>query len=1037
MAPAVSDGETETDSELFEGVGGMGSRHISAMMGWTGLLGLLVTGHILLGAALGFAASPAPTLEVVDVSVAPLAVSPGEPVTVVAEVANPSNQSTEFTVVLLVDEIPEEQREVALPGGARRSLRFSVVRAQPGAHVVRIGPHAASFQVFSAQFAVRDLSINPPVVAPREPITVLATVENIGPSPGLFQVPLALDGAIVDVRSLFLPAGHSTVVPFETTPKTSGSYAVVVGDRPGVFTVVHPAFDVSIPSSIRISLPTTTSSDEAGASPAISQDMVTLSTASRPLEVTLPVEVSSGNTLASFRDTVSGIVYDGTTLLIPLRDLLYREVARLVVTPALVTNEGSTVRITAESVRLVVPDSPLQFPPATASVAPLSFSIEAPVAALRLDSPLRLTPGIRPASKVLAAIELEARARARTIVEVIASAALEVPASVPRNTGDVPVVVFGVPPDWLEMVGIQNVEVALIKRSGLVELFPVSEIAPMGAQSFVKAEVSEVDGIFILVVLSKSPPPQISQLVLSSLVTIANVPVEARAIAEVQQGAAGPANAVLWVNDEPVAVEPVVTLEDGARAAVFYLKVKAPGTYFIAVEGVETQLEAGLRDVLGHAQVLQLSINPETVAPGEPVEVVATVANAGPRVVVSKASLLVNGAPADQRLLEISAGEVAEVRFHLTRDREGVYEVALLNARGAFTVFMEPSPASFEVTALRVEPPTVEPDQPVTATVTLENTGEQDGTYLARIFLNRSEEERREISIGGLTALQVTFSLQPQGDGIFTVEVAGLRRDFVVVPSKQRSDLVLQTLTVKPTTVAGGEPVVVTLNIRNRATTSASGVMSLLVNEEVVAQRDLEVEPRGTTSETFVLTEDTLGLYQVEARQGLSPDIVTDVLKGQFLVTRKRSPASWQISRLEVVPQPAQPQEPLSLSFLLSNLGQQEGEITITVAVDGMPELEQKLRVGPETTRQVALPLQGRPEGTYVVAVNESEIPFTVVGVAEEPPVPEPTAPVTEDVPEEQASGLWLFATAVAALVALVGAVYGLTRWRRAHRRRT
>ena len=988
------------------------------------VLGILVTGYALLALALASAASLAPSLEVIDVTVTSLAVSPGEPVMVEANVHNPSDQEAEFSVVLLVDEVPEEERLVRLPAGAIQTLRFTVVRSEPGAHAVRVGPHAATFQVLSAQFLVRDLSIDPPVVTPGEPISMRATVENIGAAPGMFQVPLTIDGELVDVRSGLLPVGLSRVVSFETAAEISGSYTVLLGDVPGAFTVVSPTFDIRIPSSIGISLPTTIGTDVDGASLAITGDVVTLSTASDAAEVILPVGLSPGEKLASFRDSVSGIAYDGTTLRIPLRDAVYREVARLELTPGLVTGQETTVRFVAEGLLLVVPDTPLQFPPSTALVEPVSFSIEVALAGLTLDAPLRLTPGLRPAQESLARVELEARVRSRTVAQVVALATVEAPTSVSEEQGIVAMVAFGVPSSWLESVDAESLEVALIGESGAVELSPVSETVSEGTQTFLRSEVSQGQGTFVLVVLSEGDPPKISQVVLPEPVAVAGVPVEIRAFVE-----AAPANAVLRVKGEPVAVEPVRLLEDGSRAAVFYLAVDAPGVYPLAVEGVGAELTAGLRDVTGYAQVFQLSISPQEAAPGETVDVRATVGNVGPRAVVSEAILLVNGAPIERRLLAISSGGTAEVHLDLTRSREGVYKVELLNARGEFTLATEPTPASFQVTDLRTDPSTADPGQPVHVTFTLKNSGELEGTYLARAFLDKREEERREIPVGGLTSLPVTFTLQPQGEGIFTVEVGDERRDFVVVSPRQRSDLVLETLSIEPPTVAGGEQVVVTVNVRNRATIAASGVLTVLVNEEIVAERELAVEARERTQETFSISGDTPGLYQVEVRQGVALDVVTDVLKGEFLVTRKQSPASWEISRLEVTPQPARPDEPIAIGFLLSNLGQQAGELTVTVEVDGVQEAEETMVVGPQTTRQVTFALTGRPEGAYVVAVNGTEVRFTVVSVAEETPV----AVVTPtEVASEQGRPPWGFVVVVAVLlVVLAGAVYGLLGRRR------
>jgi len=651
--------------------------------------------------------------------------------------------------------------------------------------------------------------------------------------------------------------------------------------------------------------------------------------------------------------------------------------------------------------------------------------MEAPMAGLKLGAPVRLTPGLRPVAKVVAAMALEARKKGKTLASVIASATVEAPVNVSGGQESVATVAFGVPSSWLESARDGALEVALVKESGAVELSSINETVAAGAQTVVKAKVSQGVGTFALVLLASGPPPAIEKLVLSEPVAVVGVPIEVRA--EVAASVVSPSNALLRVNGEPVAVAPVRVLEGGNRAATFYLTVRAPGAYTVAVESKESKLEAAPRDVLGHVQVSRMEVRPQQATPGQAVELKATLSNVGPRRVVSEALLLVNDVPVERRLLALSPSETTEASFNLAPKRDGTYRVALLNARTEFTMVSAPTPASFRLEDLRVEPSTAEPGQPVAVRFAVRNIGELEGTYLAKLFVERREKDRKEVVVGGLTTLPATFTFQPEGEGVFMVDVGELRQYFVVISPIRRSDLVLETLEIEPPTLAGGEQVVATVNIRNRATSTATGVVTVLVNGEVVAQRKVTLEARGRTQETFVLSRDAPGLYEVEVQQGVSADAVSDVLKGHFLVTRKQSPASWEISRLEVLPQPAASQEPVAVTFLLSNLGQQEGELTVTVTVDGVREIEQTLRLGPQTTREVSLPLGGRPAGKYVISVNGTETSFIVTGGAENTP----EAGIT---PGTAVAGpgatLWPILLGAGVLVVVLGVVYWLSRRR-------
>ncbi len=978
-----------------------------------------------------------PSLEVESLSVAPSVTSPGEPVRVEATVHNPSDQEAEFEVVLRVDDLTEEERLVGLPAGASQTVRFTVVRSEPGAHVARVGSQAVTFQVLSPQFVVRDLYLDPQVAVPGESILVRATVENAGSALGMYQIPLAIDGVVVDIRSDLLGVGQTSTVSFETVHNAPGSHTVLIGDVPGSIIVVSPAFDLHIPPSIGISLPTSSAADKDGNQLAITRDAVSLLATSDSMVVTLPAALPPGKTLDYFRDSVSGVVYEGGVVAIPLRNPAYKEVARLVVTTSLVSGDVAGVKLTSGKLMLVVPDTILQIPSSAAVVDLVSFGIEFPIVGLILDVPVRLTPGLRPGAEAMAAVELEARRKAKTLVQVIASATLEAPFQSPGGQDGLATVSFGVPSSWLPSVGSGTLEVALVRATGDVELSPVSETVPAGSQTMLKAKVSQGEGTFALVWLANGAPPKIRNVAMAAPVAVVGVPMEVRAVADAAPGESLLSNAVLLVNNEPVAVERVQVLEDGSMAAVFYLTVRTPGAYSLAVGGSEVKLQAGILDVLGHAQVSQLGVAPQQTAPGQPVELKATVSNVGPRSVVSQALLLVNSVPTDQQWLALSSGETTEVTFQLVGQREGTYQVALLNARGEFVVAREPTPASIQAIDLRVEPSTVEPGNPVTVTLVVKNTGEIEGMYLARLFVEQREVATREITVDGLTTLPAMFLLQPQGEGVFTVEAGGLRQPFAVISSVLRSDLVLESLVVGPPTVAGGEEVVATITIRNRAFTSASGVIAVLVNGEPVAQQEVTLDGRGKTQERVVFTRDTPGLYQVEVRQGVSADAISDVLKGEFLVTRRQSPASWDISRLEVLPQPAAPQEPLLISFLLSNLGQQEGEFTIQLEVDGVQEAQETVHVDSQTTLQVSLPLKGRPQGSYTLNISGTETRFAVGAAAQGTPATGATpgqTPATRatpgDIATERRVSPWIPLVVSGALAVIVVVPYWLYRRR-------
>ncbi len=989
--------------------------------------------------ALAYDLRQGPSPEVLEISVASAVVNPGEPVEVSATIRNPFAEETEFHVALLVDEVPEKEQEVRLPGGATRVLKFSVVRSEPGAHLVRLGPQAITFQVLAARFLVHDVHITPAVVAVGEPVAILATVENLGPAPGTFQVPVAVNGQVKEVRTRFLEAGESTTVDFQVVESTPGAYTVLVEEVPGSFTVVGPTVEITVPGSLPISVAVAVATEGSGGQLSLNGDQVSLrSAASGALEVLLPVDLEPGATLASFNDPVSGITYDGATLVLPLRDERFAEVTRLVIQPAAAEGLGTAALLRATTIRLVVPSTLLLLPGVSSPATPLSFSAEVSLEELTLGAPIRLTAGHRPSPETLAEVEVEARAQGMSIAEVVVSATLDI--SAPPGAGEtlVGTVTFGVGRVWFEALGSSNFAVAQLGGNDPVQLLEIQETELAGDQMLLSTPVARGQGRFLLVLLAPMTSVNVERLVFGRPVAIVGEPLEVRAIVENTGGDKEGALLVLRVDGDPVNVEPVQTLSDGVQQAIFYVTVEEPGSYGLEVEGTAGQLVAGLADIPGYIQVSQLTVEPEEAAPGETVTISAIVLNVGPLEVVSEGAVLINGIPEVSGRFSLASGGATEVRFQIAKEQPGSYQIAFLNARSQFAVVTERTPATFQVSEVDVTPHIVSPGESVTVSFSVANEGEEAGVYVASLVINGQEFQQRELLVEGLTAVPTSFTVETEGAGIYIVELSGVRRNYVVVPAEDRTGIVVVELTIQPQRVPSGDLVAVTVELRNRFPTLESGVLVFSVDDEIVEEREVTLAGDGLGREVFLLRRDEAGTYKVSVQQRLGAEILFGELSQSYLVTRILTPPSFEILSLEVSPSPAEPLEPLVISFLLANHGEREGTFDVRMTVDGELEVREEIRLPGQTTRQISLSLEGRPAGTYVLGVNGTRIQITVR--AEEPSVQPPEEEPQEkvvvlSVALEQDERPWILAVAAAvALLLVAGAIYWLTLLERASR---
>ena len=179
--------------------------------------------------------------------VSPSTVEPDETVTVSVTVMNVGEEAGSYTVELLIDGSKVDEYTVTLDGGFSETVEFTVTEDTDGTYTASIGELSDSFTVETptppptpAEFELSNLVVSPTTVEIGEPVTVSATVTNVGEEAGSYTAELLIDDSKVDEDTVTLVGGASETVEFTGVSGEEGSHTVSVGDLSGSFTVEMP-----------------------------------------------------------------------------------------------------------------------------------------------------------------------------------------------------------------------------------------------------------------------------------------------------------------------------------------------------------------------------------------------------------------------------------------------------------------------------------------------------------------------------------------------------------------------------------------------------------------------------------------------------------------------------------------------------------------------------------------------------------------------------------------------------------------------------
>ena len=92
-----------------------------------------------------------------------------------------------------------------------------------------------------------------------------------------------------------------------------------------------------------------------------------------------------------------------------------------------------------------------------------------------------------------------------------------------------------------------------------------------------------------------------------------------------------------------------------------------------------------------------------------------------------------------------------------------------------------PAPAAFSASYLRISPQQVNPNEPVTISVNIANTGGTSGSRTVTLYINGNAEQSQTVSVSPGSAQIVVFTVTRAAPGVYNVLLEGQSGRFVVV----------------------------------------------------------------------------------------------------------------------------------------------------------------------------------------------------------------------------------------------------------------
>ena len=367
------------------------------------------------------------------------------------------------------------------------------------------------------------------------------------------------------------------------------------------------------------------------------------------------------------------------------------------------------------------------------------------------------------------------------------------------------------------------------------------------------------------------------------------------------------------------------------------------------------------------------------------------------------------------RLAHVDAqGQVQLLETVCTGDRVEVFpgffitivDTCVGTSPGGFSEFsllaVDSLPADFVASNLIIEPKVAEPGETVKISVDIANEGALIGSFSAILKIRRSGEldfepiAVQEITLAAGSEGRIQFFVQRAEQGEYKVDIEGLPGTFEVFKKVQPADLRFSDLTVfrgsvlilSGETVEPGDTLTIRMLVRNVGQEDGRTEFALRINSALsqILSKVVPFGPDGVIVEFdfLVPAEGTFSIELIEFDQ-VVPPLVRDIV-----AVAPVEAARFNFGTLDVSPREAKPEEQVTITFQISNLGGQAGTFTVDLLLNGQRVDSQDVTRDPLFGAPVTFTINAPSEaGTYTLrvaapddpSVAAQELQFTVVSI--------------------------------------------------------
>jgi len=184
-----------------------------------------------------------------------------------------------------------------------------------------------------------------------------------------------------------------------------------------------------------------------------------------------------------------------------------------------------------------------------------------------------------------------------------------------------------------------------------------------------------------------------------------------------------------------------------------------------------------------------------------------------------------------------------------------------------YAVMIKTAPASFTVSDLKLNATEVDPGTVLNVGVKVSNSGDLSGDYSLSLSLDNTVVQKKDITLNGGDASNVTMTVSSTVPGTHTVKIGDLSAVFTVKKPLSPASFSISNLSVTPDSITEGDSITISATVANTGETEGNTTLTMTIDGVETNSQSVTIAAGDSKPVSFTTLAGSTGTHTIKLNE--------------------------------------------------------------------------------------------------------------------------------------------------------------------------